>query len=282
MNWNLLKRTLFALFLMAWASVAQAGEIHELILHNATTNALQLLEKNPALLEERDATNCTPLHYAAQFARINVVKWLIKHKANINAMAYDDFTPMHLTKDGEIARLLIHAGANLKLKDTWGRTPLQRAALLGHKDVVQEILDSDFPLDLTSALILGKRDEAKKTIRKHPEMVKVVEPDADLWGNTSPLGIAAGNGDTEIVELLLKAGASVNAATACPGMEPMTPLCNAVWGGHFETAELLCDAGADCNATGGKFYPHLLDFATAHSDQKIINLLIKHGGKSGR
>ena len=281
MNSNL--RCLLIIILLAVsAGVTRAGQIHELIREHADTNALQLLTTNPALLEERDAANCTPLHYAAQVARTNVVKWLLKHKAKVNAVAFDGFTPLHLTTDGEIARLLIRAGADLKQKDNWGKTPLQRAAQLGHKEVSEAILASGFSLDLTSALLLNRRDDAKKIIKRKPTEVKRVEPDADLWGNTSPLGIAAGNGDTEMVALLLQAGAPVNAATDRPGMAAMTPLCNAVWGGHFQAAELLCQAGADCNVTGGKFYPNLLDFATTHSDPQLVELLIKHGAKPGK
>jgi len=282
MKFNLVKRVFLAFVLLTAGGLGHAGEIHELIISNAGTNALKLLEANPALIEDRDATNCTPLHYAAQFARTNIVRWLLKHKADVNAIAYDGFTPLYLTSDGGIARMLLSAGANPKLRDNWGRTPLQHAAQLGHTNVCEAILSSGFPLDLTSALFLGRRDDAKKIIRRKPAEVKDVPEDMDLWGNTSPLGIAAGNGDREIVELLLKAGAPVNALTARPGLAPMTPLCNAVWGGHLAVAELLCKAGANCNVTGGKFYPTLLDYAQEHSDPLMIELLIRYGGKSGK
>ncbi len=281
MNLNL-RHLLILLLLAAFAGFTHAGPIHELIRNHADLNALKLLAANPALIEDRDATNCTPLHCAAQTANVKVVKWLLKHKANVNAAAYDGFTPLHLTTDGEIARLLIRAGADLKRKDNWGKTPLQRAAQLQHKEVSEAILASGFSLDLTSALLLDRRDDAKKIIKRKPAEVKRVEPDADLWGNTSPLGIAAGNGDSEMVALLLQAGAPVNATTDRPGMAAMTPLCNAVWGGHLPAAELLCQAGANCNVTGGKFYPNLLDFAVKHSDPQLVELLIKHGAKAGK
>src|SRR5207302_6198209 len=141
------------------------------------------------------------------------------------------------------------------------------------------ILASGFPIDLSSALRLGKRDLAKKMIKEKPSIVMDVEEDSDLWGNTSPLGVAASQGDKDMVELLLKAGAPVNAATDRPTVGPMTALCNAVWAGHYEIAKILCEAGADCNMTGGKFYPGLLGYASNHSDKKMVDLLIKHGAK---
>lgn len=33
---------------------------------------------------------------------------------------------------------------------------------------------------------------------------------------------------------------------------------------------------------GGKYYPRLLDYAQKHSDQKMIDLLIKHVAKSSK
>jgi hypothetical protein len=51
----------------------------------------------------------------------------------------------------------------------------------------------------------------------------------------------------------------------------------AVWAKQYEIAEILCNAGANCNVSGGKNYPRLLDYAVKHSDQKMIELLRKHG-----
>jgi hypothetical protein len=153
------------------------------------------------------------------------------------------------------------------------------AAQEGRTNVCEVILASGFPIDLSTALRLGKRDLVKKMIKEKPSMAKEVEEDSDLWGNTSPLGVAASQGEKEIVVLLLKAGAPVDAVTRRPNAGPTTALCNAVWAGHYEIAEILCNAGADCNMSGGKFYPRLLDYASKHSDKKMINLLVKHGAK---
>jgi ankyrin repeat protein len=278
---------LAVMLIVASSTGVRAGEVHDRIINdiiepNGTDPAVQFLETNKTLIEERDASQCTPLHIASQYSRTNVVKWLLKHKADVNAIAYDAFTPLHLATNGGIVRLLIRGGAKCNLKDSWGRTPLQHAAELQHLEAAKAIIDSGCPLDLTSAIMLNMRDDAKKIIHRKPDQVKQPEPDSDLWGNTKPLGVAAGNGDAEMVALLLKAGAPVNATTDRPGGAPMTALCNAVWGGHYEVAELLCKAGADCNVTGGKFFPNLLDFAQKHSDPKTIQLLIQYGAKSGQ
>jgi ankyrin repeat protein len=187
---------------------------------------------------------------------------------------------MHVVTDAAVARLLIKAGANLKAKDAWGKTPLQNAAQMERKDVSEAILEAGFPIDMTTALWLGKRDLVKKMIKDNPAIAKQADGGSDLWGNTTPLGVAAGQGDKEIVELLLKAGARVNAATHRPAAGDLTALSNAVLAKQFEVAEILCKAGAECNVSAGKFYPRLLDYATKHSEPKMVELLKKYGGKS--
>ena len=266
---------------LALISPARAGEVHDALIRGDTDRAMELLKHDSALVRSTDASGRTPLHCAAQYGRGEVVRWLLRHKAEVNATAPGGFTPLHLAADGDVARMLIRAGADLKLKNSWGRTPLQYAAQMRRATVCEAILDSGYPADLSSALMLGKRDLAKKIIKREPNQARQADGGSDLWANTLPLGIAAANGDKEMVELLLKAGAPVNGGTELPEVGPMTPLCNAVWGNHLEIAELLCQAGADCNVTGGKSYPRLLDYAVEHGAVEMAELLIKYGGRPG-
>lgn len=66
-----------------------------------------------------------------------------------------------------------------------------------------------------------------------------MEPDRDLEGRT-PLHIAAWQGHTAMVELLLRHGADVNATDR----EQRTPLQSAAWQGHENVVWLLLKAGA--------------------------------------
>jgi ankyrin repeat protein len=254
--------------------------LHKTIADSTDEKVLKLVKDNPTLVHDMDESDCTALHYAARYGRIETTKWLIENKADVNTVSYNRFTPMHVVTDAAVARLLIKAGANLKAKDAWSKTPLQNAAQMGRKDVCEAILASGYPADLTTALWLGKRDLVKKMIKDNPAIAKVAEGGSDLWGNTTPLGVAAEKGDKEIVELLLKAGAPVNAATERPNWGSITAVCNAVWAKEYEITEILCKAGADCNMTGGRGYPRLLDYALDHSDKKMVDLLKKYGAKA--
>lgn len=274
-----MRTTILASVLAVSVVSAPAESIHQLFANGPDEATLEFVKTNPGPVDQKDDSECTALHYAARYGRVETAKWLVAHKADVNTVSYNQFTPMHMVSDAALAQFLIQSGADLKKKDAWAKTPLQKAAKEGRTNVCDVILASGYPIDLSSALRLGKRDLAKKMIKEKPNMVTSVEEDSDLWGNTSPLGVAAWQGDKEMVELLLKAGAPVNAVTDRPNGGPMTALCNAVWAGHYEIAEVLCKAGADCNMTGGKFYRRLLDYALKHSDKKMVDLLVKHGAK---
>jgi ankyrin repeat protein len=274
------------LLLSAFPTVADAKQVPRSVGEESAEQTLALLKRQPSLVRSRDNSQCTPLHRAASRGQVAVVRWLLAHNAEVNAKAYNGFTPLHLTKRGDVARLLLKHGADPSIRDSWGKTPLQNAAQMGHTHVANAIIEAGHPIDLASALMLGKRDLAKKIIREQPDTLKgdrKASPfgeGADLWGNTTPLGIAAGQGDKEMVLLLLEAGAPVDGGTFMPNAGGVaTPLYNAVRAGHVEVVEILCKAGANCNVIGGKFYRSLLDFAQKHSDKKIVDLLVKHGAK---
>ena len=104
----------------------------------------------------------------------------------------------------------------------------------------------------------------------------------DKYGWT-PLRYAA-NGHKEIVRLLIAKGADVNAKT----LSGWTSLHGAAIDGHKEVAELLIAAGTDVNAKNNNGETPLdwaedVDEDDSPEDKaaKTVNLLRKHGGKTG-
>jgi hypothetical protein len=235
---------------VALAVPATAGEIHELLGPGSTRDiprAQELLRSDPKLVSARDAhLQETPLHIVARFGPVEMVELLIRMKADVNATAYNGFTPLHLTKAKDIAALLIRAGADLDKLDSWGKTPLQAAAQRDLAPVAEAILASGYPCDLTSAVMLGKRELAIRLATENPAALKRRHATMNLWGGDTPLALAAGQGDLELVKVFLDAGADVNEGTVMPnaGDGKATALTNAVWGGHKEVVKLLLRRGA--------------------------------------
>ncbi len=59
--------------------------------------AIEMMTEDPKWVTRRDSESQTPLHVAAQFNHTEVVKWLLDKGADVNAQAYNRFTPLHLT-----------------------------------------------------------------------------------------------------------------------------------------------------------------------------------------
>ena len=94
----------------------------------------------------------------------------------------------------------------------------------------------------------------------------------------TPLWEASWNGHTEVVKLLLDAGAYVNIADTIIGI---TPLCMASFEGHYEVVKLLLDAKADVNIKAeieGKEYT-ALSAAKEEDHTRIVKLLKEYGAK---
>ena len=96
--------------------------------------------------------------------------------------------------------------------------------------------------------------------------------------DATPLHPAALYGHKEVVELLITAGADVNAKEKYE----KTPLHHAAKAGYYEIVELLIAAGADVNVKNiaGKT-PLDFDGNADLVDGEIADLLRKHGAKHG-
>src|SRR5688572_23715658 len=106
---------------------SQAESMHTTFANGTDAQTLAFVKAHPELVTELDDSDCTALHYAARYSRLETARWLIEQKADVNTRSYNKFTPLHMAEDGKMAALLIAAGAKMQVKDAWGKTPLQTA-----------------------------------------------------------------------------------------------------------------------------------------------------------
>jgi ankyrin repeat protein len=114
----------------------------------------------------------------------------------------------------DAVKSLIRAGAAAGAHDGYGNTPLHRAAMHGHIEVVKLLLreysaevnikniDGYTPLHL--AALIGHLEEVR-ILLEHSADSTIKNADGD-----TPLHYTAGKGQVEIVELFLRGGAAVN------------------------------------------------------------------------
>ncbi len=100
------------------------------------------------------------------------------------------------------------------------------------------------------------------------------DANASQGDGMSALHWAARNGDSDIAEALIYAGANLEAATRLGGY---TPLHLAARAGRGQVTQILVELGADVNAptTTGEVTP--LHFAAGSGDVEAVRVLLEHG-----
>ncbi len=204
----------------------------ERILNNALARDMQLItaagqgdiETARRLLDQgasvhtRDENGRTALIAAAYRNDLAIVDVLIRAGADVNIQDNTQQSAYLITtSDGylEMLQRTLQAGANVHSTDSYNGTGLIRAADRGHVEIIQELLKTDIQLDhinnlgwtaLLEAIILGD----------------------------------GGPRHTEVVRLLVEAGANVNLADS----NGVTPLSHARQRGYIQMIEILQNVGA--------------------------------------
>jgi ankyrin repeat protein len=301
--------------------VGRAGEIHDLLKARETEKAKALLAKHPEMKSTRDGMKQTPLHVAADYGQVEIVKLLLEQGAEVDARAYNEFTPLQLTESPEVVKLLIAHKADVDVK-CLGTTALQRAAdRLQRADeasapnwraITKTLLDAGARYDLLSATYLGDLDRVKVVLKDDPRqaldkgamreaarggrtaIVKLLldhkaDPNDADFGGLPVLYFALDRPD--IVRHLIGAGADVKShlkdeRLAASGPFPKgTLLHHAARLGQVETAKQLIEAGAEVDARDPAGIT-ALGYAASGGSPEVVKLLLRNKanvrGKDGR
>lgn len=152
----------------------------------------------------------TPLHGAASYGRIKVVKLLLAKGTDVNKGNEGGERPLHYAaRHGhtKVMKILLENGAKVSEKGTGCGTPLRWAAENGQIEAAELLLAYGADIDQE---------------------------------NGSALRVALENRQLEMVKFLISKGADVNARSAT-----CTALYSAYRGGYVEIARILLEHGAD-------------------------------------
>ena len=125
----MIRNIILLTFVMCYSPLCFAQTPHNLLWDGTPEDgkkALKIMMDDPTWVTKRDSDQRTPLHVAARFNHTSVVKWLLENGADVDAQAYNRFTPLHQTKNPEIVKLILEKKPNLALKSVSG-TVLQKA-----------------------------------------------------------------------------------------------------------------------------------------------------------
>ncbi len=237
------------------------------------------LKANSQLATGRDAAESTPLHHAAGFGSVAIMKALLDRGAGVNATNRGQATPLHWAiLDPEKAGLLIERGANVNAKTADGRTPLYLATSQRNGiDVLRILLEKG--ADPNLALPSGRTPLMAAAGGGGVAMVRLLldhkaNPQAASGTGSVALMDAAAIGDTEAVRLLLERGANVNARTK----RNQSALAMAAGLGSEPIVRMLLDRGAQVNVRDERGYSPLMYAAYSEAlPAGIVRLLLDKG-----
>ncbi|WP_158301725.1 ankyrin repeat domain-containing protein [Paenibacillus mesophilus] len=261
-----------------------------------------LLREDPSLVNRKNSVDKRPLSYAARQGHTAAVKLLLAHGADPNMDERGAARGSALwgaVMDGhmECVKLLLEQGADPNGSVEAGASPLGLAIKKGYHEMVSLLYSYGASMTLDLACWTGRIDLAAEIIKGSPSSV-------NEGGDYGPLCMAAGYGHMDIVKMLIRSGADLNAPWYAnnyigyavdtgmdmvsylldSGADPnnanwlgVTYLHKAAWLGNVPFARLLLKYGADLHAVEAEYDSTPLGWAAKFGQTEMVRFLLEHG-----
>jgi ankyrin len=290
---------------------AAAGDYEEKPLHRVSygkygsqedgVRVAQLLLDRGADVNTRCKDHLTPLHVASYYGNVEIVRLLLDHGADVEAAAGEiGEKPLHRVSYGKhrsqedgvrVAQLLLDRGADVNTRHKDHQTPLNIASYYGNVEIVRLLLYHGADVEAAWG-DYGEKPLHRVSYGKHRSQedgVRVAQLLLDRGADVNtrrkdhqtPLHVASYIGNVEIVRLLLKHGADLEAAWGDYGEKPLHLVSYSKYGSQedgLRVAQLLLERGADANIRRSDHWTPL-HLASRWGKLDIVQLLIHHGAE---
>lgn len=226
---------------------------------------------------------------AAMNNDLKTVRSLLRQTVDVNGTQADGMTALHWAAhldNLEMADLLLRAGADFRVANRTGATPLYLATVNGSAGMLARLVDAGADANaimaptLETVLMLtartGSPDAVQVLIDRRADVNSVQER------NFTALMFAAAEGHADVIRVLIDNGADPSIATVestKPERRPaggMTPLLFAARQGHMDAVRALLDGGADINQMSADDTSPLL-IALVNGHYELGELLLERG-----
>jgi len=252
------------------ALIAAGADVNEPQLDGATALHWAVRWDNLAMARELlaagadpNASNrvgAVPMLLASINGSAEMISMLVQAGASANqSLTITGDTPLMIaarTGSSESVRVLLDAGAEVQAQETWGGgTALMSAVEAGHSVVAQMLISSGADINARTYLIprntgRGLQFEGLPPRKRLPGEIG---PQMHASGEFTPLLLAAREGFTDTVGLLIDAGADIDARAA----DGKDALSLAIYNGNFATASYLVSRGANVNQVDARGFTPL-------------------------
>lgn len=208
-----------------------------------------------------------------------MLDYLLEGFVPLNVTDKDGVTAfLYAVRSGDIKLIkkMIESGANIHLADSSGRTPLMAAAAFGNTDVVKLLIKNRVDVNAQTSSRMSayffaaqfEHKEIMKLLKKAGAEEIYVEPT-----NEAKLLLASEVGNAKVVGNMIIKGVDINL-----GYEgsKQNALMKASANGHGQVVDILIKAGADLNAKD-KDGKTALMFATINKKTAVAKMLLDAG-----
>ncbi|MGD8925975.1 MAG: ankyrin repeat domain-containing protein, partial [Thioalkalispiraceae bacterium] len=196
------------------------------------------LQANPLAARNKQIT----LEEAILTKNIATTKQLLLEGADVTTPAEDNFTLLHVSAtqnpDPAVLKLLVDNGANVNARtQSQNMTALEYIKYNEHPRAAKYLIEAgtDINIGLRYAALYGMSETARQMLTRGAKVDN--HEYSFLFGNRTPLALAALGGHSAIIKMLLDRGAHIN----IKDQYGITPLTFAVKSGSLDSVKLLVE-----------------------------------------